>query len=655
MFYTSLPDQHIRLLELLPGAFKDPICAKLAPVELGPQQTPSYHALSYAWGSPILDHDIRILSGSSFQLLPVTKNLHTALKHLRRVSASRILWIDAVCINQSDKEERSQQVARMADVYRSAEKVVIWLGPKRNGSDLALAAMATIASKLQVDWTHLTINPASEDTEFSWLDVDNPLPLDGKSHLSIVFLFERPWFKRLWIWQEVFLAADRAEILCGNNTVTWHVFRTAVNCLRMHPKPDTIPGIHRAVQRAWNIGAVQEGQTLLRTLIDTKHAQCSDPRDKIFAILYLVAEHNRLDIQPDYSQSVADVFRDVMLRSIFEYMNADILSCCEVRSEPTFSPSWVPDWASPRRCNAIWEPRACLNSFPHAKCDSDGILTMTGVCVTRITGSCDILPAGSLEPSLMEQVPDLRVPYTALRKVLCFLQAILPLYLEQNADMACRTLFCGNFSYRFEPLYENWLDFSKTMARFLRLADLTEEISDDVLQQWECKEFLFDFYGYAVGRAFIVTHNEGLIGLAPEACRENDCIVILLGCQSPMVLRPTDDGSFLVVGECYVEGLMEGEALLGPLPSNWRLASRFDEETRRWWDMFKDRDQGVWQVEDPRLGPLPKGWYEVEHPKQHLYAKFRDETEDTPTSFDPRMLPSSLRERGIEVQDFNLV
>ncbi|KAL9048194.1 MAG: hypothetical protein Q9206_006180 [Seirophora lacunosa] len=541
----------------------------------------------------------------------------------------------------------------MADVYRSAEKVVVWLGPKRNGSDLALAAMATIASKLQVDWNHLTINPASEDTEFSWLDVDNPLPLDDKSHRSIVFLFERPWFKRLWIWQEVFLAADRAEILCGNNTVTWHVFRTAVNCLRMHPKPDTIPGIFGAVQRAWNISAVQERQTLLRTLTDTKHAQCSDPRDRIFAILYLVPEYNRLDIQPDYSKSVPDVFRGVMLRSIFQGKNADILSCCEVRSEPTISPSWVPDWASPRRCEAIVAPRACWQSFPHAKYDNDGILTMTGVCVTRIIGSCDILPAGSLELGLMEQYLDLRVFYTALRKVLCFLQANSQLYLEQTAEMACRTVCCDYFSDRCEPLNESALDFPKTMTRFLRLADLTEEVSDDFLR--ECMEFLLRFYDCAVGRAFIVTHNEGLIGLALEACRENDCIVILLGCQSPMVLRPTNDGSFLVVGECYVDGLMEGEALLGPLPSNWRRVTRFDEETKLWWDMFEDHDQGVWQVEDPRLGPLPKGRYEVEHPKQHLYAKFRDETEDTPTSFDPRMLPSSLRERGVELQDFNLV
>ncbi|KAL8959728.1 MAG: hypothetical protein Q9193_003453 [Seirophora villosa] len=541
----------------------------------------------------------------------------------------------------------------MADVYRSAEKVVIWLGPEENGSDLALAAMATIASKLQVDWYRYTIHPASEDIDFSWLDLNRGLPFDMKTYRSIVFLLERPWFKRLWIWQEVFLAADRAEILCGNCTLTWDVLRTTVHCLRMHPRPNVIRGFYRAVERACQVSAVQEGLTLLQILTDTKHAQCSDPRDKIFASLYLVPEYNRLDILPDYTNSVADVFRDVVLRSIFKTMSADILSCCELRAEPITLPSWVPDWASPRRCKEIWEPRACSKSFPHAEYDGDGILTMTGVCVTRIAGSCDILPAGSLETSLMEQEPDLRVLYTALRKVLSFLQANSPMFLEQNAEIACRTLCCDDFSYRFEPLNKNWLDFPKTMTHFLRFADMTEEVSDDFLR--ECSVLLDSFYHVAVGRAFIVTHNEGLIGFAPEHCRENDCIVILLGCQSPMVLRPTNDGSFLVIGECYVNGLMEGEALLGPLPSNWRGVLRFHEETKRDRYMFEDHDQGVWQVEDPRLGPLPKGWHEEEHPKQHLYARFRNETKNATTRFDPRMRPSSLRERGVELQDFNLV
>ncbi|KAL8649129.1 MAG: hypothetical protein Q9210_004589 [Variospora velana] len=377
--YTSLPDQYIRLLELLPGAFEEQICIKLVTVKLTPQQIPSYHALSYAWGSPTFDHDIKILSDNSFHLLSVTQNLHTALRYLRWSSASRILWTDAVCINQTDTEERSQQVARMADIYRSADKVVIWLGPEENGSDLALSAMATLASEFQVDWNRFPIPRAySEDTDSSWLDLNNPKPFDHGSYSSIVFLLERPW-----------------------------------------------------------------------------------------------------------------------------------------------------------------------------------------------------------------------------------------------------------------------------------LLDLTEEVSEDFL--WECCYFLYQFYDNVVGRAFILTQNEGLIGLAPEACRENDCIVVLLGCPSPMVLRATDDGSLLVVGECYVQGLMDGEALLGPLPSNWRRVGRFDEETKRTWNTFKDCNRAVYQIEDPRLGPLPKGWCEEKHPKEHVYALFRDKTTDVVDWHDLRMLPSFLRDRGVEIQEFNHV
>ncbi|KAL8987174.1 MAG: hypothetical protein Q9177_003592 [Variospora cf. flavescens] len=544
----------------------------------------------------------------------------------------------------------------MADIYRSADKVVIWLGPEENGSDLALSAMATLASKVHVNWTHQTIDPASEDTEFSWLDLDRPLPFDHETHRSVVLLLDRPWFGRLWIWQEVSLAADRAEILCGTKSLTWDVFRTAVFVMLVRVKPAKIPRIIGTAKRAWGICDVanRNNHKLLEILGKTKYAQCLDPRDKIFGVLYLMPEYARLDIQPDYNKSVAEVFLDVILRSIFDGTDANLLSCCELSTPRTpIMPSWVPDFARPQRCEAIWQPRACWYSSPQARHNGDGILTMTGVCVTCVTGYCGILPAGSLAPDLAEQSLHPREIYNALRTVVSFLRANWQLSLKQDAEILCRTLCCNYFSDLCEPLNKYRLDFTEVMTRFPKLLDLTEEVSEDFL--WECSRFLSRFYYTVVGRAFILTQKEGLIGMAPEACRENDCIVVLLGCQSPIVLRPTDDGSFIVVGECYIQGLMDGEALLGPLPSNWRRVLRFDEEAKGTWDAFIDRDRGIWQVEDPRFGPLTEGWCEEKHPKDHVYTLFRDKTTDVVDWHDPRMLPSSLRERGVELQDFNLV
>jgi hypothetical protein len=80
--------------------------------------------LSYVWG------DIRDSANITFdgRTVSVTKSLETALRHLRYPDKSRTLWVDYVCINQEDIQERSQQVAKMGSIYEQATSVLIWLG-----------------------------------------------------------------------------------------------------------------------------------------------------------------------------------------------------------------------------------------------------------------------------------------------------------------------------------------------------------------------------------------------------------------------------------------------------------------------------------------------------------------------------------------------
>ena len=132
--YEPLPAQHVRLLTLLPGSFEDDIHVRLHPVETGSHESPRYHALSYVWGSTDTNDHVLVDSGESQHSLPITRNLYVALQHLRHSSASRTMWVDAVCINQNDIEERNDQVSRMAHIYKLAEKVILWLGPAEDGS-----------------------------------------------------------------------------------------------------------------------------------------------------------------------------------------------------------------------------------------------------------------------------------------------------------------------------------------------------------------------------------------------------------------------------------------------------------------------------------------------------------------------------------------
>lgn len=148
---------NIRILVLLPGRFDDPLKGLLYTTTLDAKHTPTYEALSYAWGTQVDPEsvDIQTASGAevadleltldcdeaqksvvsstavsvretqTFGTVPVTRNLATLLPYLRLPDRSRTLWINALCVNQSDARERSQQVRRMADIYQKATRVFL--------------------------------------------------------------------------------------------------------------------------------------------------------------------------------------------------------------------------------------------------------------------------------------------------------------------------------------------------------------------------------------------------------------------------------------------------------------------------------------------------------------------------------------------------
>lgn len=120
----------IRLLELLPGAFENDLRCSLRTVAL--DDKPYYEALSYTWGAWDEGRTLKIRPANQWMSrsteIPITNNLFRALRRLRRLVTIRVLWVDAVCINQDDLDERSAQVAFMADIYASAASTIIWLG-----------------------------------------------------------------------------------------------------------------------------------------------------------------------------------------------------------------------------------------------------------------------------------------------------------------------------------------------------------------------------------------------------------------------------------------------------------------------------------------------------------------------------------------------
>lgn len=175
--YESLDSTQtqIRVLELHPGSPGNVVSCKTRVVSL--HSNPRYTALSYTWGDPSVTKKIQF-NGKADVL--VTVNLAAALLRLREPAETVTLWVDALCINQGDNEEKSQQVGLMGDIYSSAEETCIWLGEESDNSDLAFEAIGQLNGD----------NHESPQND-----------LDETSMLAIASIQKRAWWSRVWVVQ----------------------------------------------------------------------------------------------------------------------------------------------------------------------------------------------------------------------------------------------------------------------------------------------------------------------------------------------------------------------------------------------------------------------------------------------------------------------
>lgn len=220
-----------RLMNLLPGLFDDDIIISLETLDLANNRHRQYEALSYAWGSKDNPLEIFITDPSTNiqAILPVTQNLALALRYLRLPHLSRTLWIDAICIDQQNLEERGHQVKKMGDIYHTTRQVIIWLGPATDYGAFAVRILRGISATIEVDWQTLTMT-CTTPADGNWANTQIPLMCDNRTSSSFYNLLHAPWFKRLWIWQEALLSRT-AEIHIGHETLAWNDFRNAIFCL----------------------------------------------------------------------------------------------------------------------------------------------------------------------------------------------------------------------------------------------------------------------------------------------------------------------------------------------------------------------------------------------------------------------------------------
>lgn len=150
------------------------------------------------------------------------------------------------------------------------------------------------------------------------------------------------------------------------------------------------------------------------------------------------------------------------------------------------------------------------------------------------------------------------------------------------------------------------------------------------------------------------------LGIGPKSAKAGDMVTVFLGCDSAMILGPTGvRDEYRLVREANCDGIWDGEALLGPLPSNFAFVDKNSENMKAYYAAFMNYETRNLQFKDPRLTnvPLPAGWSIYHEPKDEERIWFQDEKSGVilARDHDPRMTPESLRARGIPIQTFNLV
>lgn len=356
----------IRLITLHPGPQTGPITCSISRISLSEASHRGYEALSYCWGNQADKLDIYITPDAETpadqgEVLSVTASLKPFLYRTRVRGQPRTLWIDSICINQSDTNEKDIQVERMRDIYLHAKLTMSWLGPEADSSSEGLLYALDLTKRMRNELADQGVGFLKPGERY---DVQVEVTLGHPALEAMMKLLERPYFERAWIVQEVVVSRD-AWVVCGETSINWLPFVGGfVYLLENHPwvweyysskRLNTLSSL-RVSQKEWEDSKDTEWWKVL-----LRHRECNafDPRDKVFAFLGLRCqkELQGLGIVPKYGPHANATFQKLYTRLAFRALEkgqVEILSVPRLAGPPKLTggegmssqklPSWVPDW-----------------------------------------------------------------------------------------------------------------------------------------------------------------------------------------------------------------------------------------------------------------------------------------------------------------------
>ncbi|TEY39986.1 hypothetical protein BOTCAL_0444g00080 [Botryotinia calthae] len=599
--------KEVRLVTLLPGDFSDDIHCTLTTVSLIDE--PVYQALSYVWGSPTSKCDIK-LQGISF---PVTTNLESALRYLRYRDLPRILWIDAICINQEDIPERNSQVKYMGTIYSKSSIVLAWLGEPKTNKCLSSSFTAGWMEKLVPEGDDIdeerdndlvfdTFEMMLKDLDAHWDSENDDISSFSTQNLrtgaGIIRLFENPWWSRMWTVQEALLGKDTL-LISGRRSILQDDLSAIFNSQLAHSKDGCNPRKSGFITTSFmkmrflheyrdgNVSSNLEG--LLNIFGERR---CSDPRDKIYGLLGILPAEDANLIHPDYSTDIALLYGSMVVDIINKARNLDILSQLWPRKWHSTGIlagegfSWIRDWTAERPFHVLVDTVSARHRlFPKfsasgkssviVKESRKSKIAVRGIFLNyvQVIGKANDFEVDNDEEmaaiyrewkQLAQEETQFDQPYPSSSGTTTYSDALSQTFCMSIAsDSSKSNDSASEYYYRrvsndlqAHKNYHSWWESEIEGTPRLGGKQLlnAENANSDIIR------FHTLVYFATHMRRFFIAKEPRWIGLVPMDAQIGDQIFLLEGGKVPYILRRIGGkDEYKIIGDCYVYGIMDGE------------------------------------------------------------------------------------------------
>ncbi|KAH7134441.1 heterokaryon incompatibility protein-domain-containing protein [Dactylonectria macrodidyma] len=609
--------REIRLLRLLP---KTPLSTMIETELLIFEfpNCPEFVALSYVWGAPALE-SIKI---NGCQLSIRTSLLAALIQMQHDLDPSTYFWIDAVCINQSDVNEKSHVVQHMRTIFERAQGVYAWLGGPVPDTSVSpgnhLIQQLSFLGRLFWDASPEKYHIENKDTTREillkcWPTMaymfQLPIGQGGFSIPAYQALCEREYWTRIWVLQEVHLAREidfhigdqkiSLKLLSGAfallQALQKHLFAMAphdqaLQTPQMHDfmhEVTPFPQMHRLVIYTSlypsEILSLRIAMTNFCIKDMISGARATDPRDMIYGLLGFATKNEKEFIVPNYGLSICDTYHFVT-RSFLAQGWTDVLAWAQGHNKTLQGlPTWVPDYSGTIHetlCSKSqakwWMPsfKASGNTQLSAG-DSPlaySIMSLAGVSVD------DISIVGNTSPTLQNCKGDDVAKGTTMvptSDILLFLEEAQSLYHEavRVASLNSSTTLCFTDQQAMwrVPIADQIAlpsGITRCPTDFPAIYEIVQSslrlnIDQGLPIPQDTRPYIDGILLHKNCQIFVTS--QGYMGLGPAEMKFGDKVVVLFGFQSPYIIRPQGDLSFSLVGEAFVHGIMDGEFLRQPL------------------------------------------------------------------------------------------